>query len=54
MSKWKRDGNLVYSLMHQGWKNGKELFCNETMISVSGPDSEALAERIKELLNDAR
>lgn len=25
---WLRDGNMIYSLMHAGWRKGEELFKN--------------------------
>jgi hypothetical protein len=53
--KWKRDGTLVYSLMHAGWRKGVEQFRNEFWIHVSSHgeynDAEAIAIKLQEFLN---
>lgn len=42
--KWNRDGNLIYSLTHAGWKRGKELMTNDITISIQSYSSESKKE----------
>lgn len=37
---WHREGNLLYTLKHAGWRKGKETFENKTMVRVEGDDAE--------------
>ena len=32
MDEWKREGGLLYTLMHHGWKQGQEVFRNRVTL----------------------
>jgi len=63
---WLRDGNMIYSLMHAGWRKGEELFKNRFHAYVQSdrecPDEEheanvkliAAAPDLLEALKEAR
>lgn len=43
MTKWKRDGSTIYTLIHAGWRKGEEQFKNQFAFSVYA-DAEVSAE----------
>lgn len=45
MVKWLRDGNLIYALMHHGWRNGIEMFQNRIAIRAEFHSSVDAIER---------
>lgn len=48
---WHKDGTLLYTLKHAGWKKGIEQFQNATTIKVEGDNAEAVAETILKALS---
>jgi len=48
---WHKDGTLLYTLKHAGWKKGIEQFQNATTIKVDGDNAEAVAETILKALS---
>lgn len=44
MNHWTREGNLLYTLKHAGWRKGQEQFQNETTVRIDGDNAEDVLE----------